>query len=244
MNSYFDSIEKIRHYLVMTSYQDDKEIKSPKRFSISKTFWRDYKCLENCGACCRAFSMDFWEDEFEEFKKIYPEKVELFKPRVIELFGKKDTIFSNYEESTRRLEENNFERCQFLNKENGWCMIHEKNAFTCQFELNRLQYFPKQSRCILNKKKFRNSWRWTKMDGTKGVYCDTLFPASKDVVEKVLNRDLPYFQRLKYLLKRYKINTERIELIISTLTSQAENLLQGNDIDDIVEIESGMKNLF
>lgn len=34
-------------------------LEPPKKLVLSDTFWREYKCFLNCGACCLAFSLDF-----------------------------------------------------------------------------------------------------------------------------------------------------------------------------------------
>lgn len=44
MNSYFDSVEKMRHYLVALSLVPDGDLRPPTTLAVSHTFWRDYTC--------------------------------------------------------------------------------------------------------------------------------------------------------------------------------------------------------
>lgn len=47
----FDSIEKIRQYMVMLSLEPDGDFTPPKYLGVSKTFWRDYTCPDRPFSC-------------------------------------------------------------------------------------------------------------------------------------------------------------------------------------------------
>ena len=54
-----------------------------KDIILSKLFFRELHCPENCGACCFNISLDYFEGwRWEQFKNLYPEKVKRFTKKM------------------------------------------------------------------------------------------------------------------------------------------------------------------
>ena len=191
-----DSVLKLAHYVAMIATAPfdcaGQAFNPPRDLAISPTFWRDYTCPEGCGGCCRAFSMDFNMAEFERFSVVYPALIKQFRTREIVINGTRQVYYSNLHTAQARYRAKLY--CAFLDTQ-GRCTIHDYSPFTCQFELNKLQFFPKRDRAILGKKVYRNGWRYQRVDGGRGALCE-MIAVSAQTVATVLRRDVPLIARL------------------------------------------------
>lgn len=231
MNSYFDSVEKLRGYLVALASVPDGNHRPPGTLAVSHTFWRDYTCPPGCGGCCAAFTMDLWPDEYARLTVAYPALAGEFTPRPVRFFGRDETLYSNIAAARDRMQVR--QKCQFLDGI-GRCGIDAAKPFSCLFELNKLQMFPTRDRVLLSKKLFRNGWRYDRVDGGRGALCEmvAIAPAT---VETVIRRDLPLVERLVWLLDRYAV-PHRGHALLALLAQQAETLRAGGTIAKVTSV--------
>ena len=210
----FDSIMKVAHYLAMIAEEpftfDGVQFVPPGRLAVSPTFWRDYTCPPNCGGCCRAFSMDYWTWEYPAFLDTYPAVAEQFGAYSVAVNGCEFVYYSNRGVARSRFKSKLY--CQFLDPVSGRCSIHDFSPFSCQFELNKLQFFPKRDLCFLGKKVFRNGWQFRRVDGGVGALC-AMVPISAETVEVVKRRDIPLLRRLAEMADRFGIGHSGEKLI-------------------------------
>lgn len=185
-----DSTSKIASYLKSSNLN---------KLILSKLFFRNYTCPSHCGACCPKFSLDYFEGErWENFKKLYPDKVKNFTER--EVNGVK--IYSD------KQEDNSGHHCKHLNMEDGRCGIHKSNPFTCEFELMRFITTESESKALLINKLFGRGWNLTRIDGQKGAKCEMLgFDYDK------LLRDLALLKELNCIAEAWKMETKLPKVI-------------------------------
>lgn len=133
----------------------------PKELRISPAVLRDFKCLANCGACCRDFTLDWLPNEK------MPYKVE---KRTVEVNGKEYEICTDL--NTENIKDKFGKvRCKNLNQENGRCMIHMSHPFSCDFELLRFKSFENYN--MLGHQLFGRGWNMKRVsDGEKGALCE------------------------------------------------------------------------
>lgn len=227
--SSFDSLNKLRYFLELLS--------NPLLIiAVNKTFWGDYTCPPGCGGCCHSFSMDLFEDEFEQFKVNYPEQVEYFKPVQASFFNQEVTIYSNRDLAEIRFKKNTpLERkCMFLSGI-GRCAIHKNTPLLCQFELNKFSFDQKRNRVILRKKLFGRGWNLTRIDNQRGALCEIL-PITPETIEIVKRRDIALLKRLTWLLEQFKVEVNRGHELLDLLDYQYEILKSGGTIKPITII--------
>jgi Fe-S-cluster containining protein len=167
-----------------------KKFSPPKSLTLSPTFWQEYGCYLGCGGCCRAHSLDYTPEEFELFKKIYPDKEKDFTLRNITVNG---YLYEFY----TMLQHNSFEYwgsewCGYLDKETGGCGVHQYNPFSCHMEL--IKFSRMKGNGYIQKKPFGRGWAMKKVvDGEKGILCDFSGMFSLKQFEE---NDLPVFRRM------------------------------------------------
>ena len=112
-----DSIDKIREFIRLSNRE---------KVVLSPMYFRKYSCPENCGGCCKGnVTIDFISSRWDRFKKLYPEKVHLFKTRFIDGVEVHSTQLRSHQHY-----------CQFLDTKNGRCTIHQCVPFSCEFVLS------------------------------------------------------------------------------------------------------------
>jgi len=180
-----------------------------KIINISPNFGRAVSCPENCGGCCLKFSLDFYLGErLEKFKEEYPEE-----------FKKMEFNGVYYTD----VQEDNSDRwCRYLNKENGRCMIHNANPFSCEFELNKVIYNKRMNTTYVMTKKFGRGWNFTRTDGGVGALCEIL-PFS----EKKFLTDIKLFEELHNIAKQINFETWLPEMLEYLNTNKEHIILQG-----------------
>lgn len=127
----------------------------PDKLYISPTLFRSMECVPGCGWCCngpgkRAFSLDYYPTNIEEFKKSYPHLVESLTPIPLFINGKEKVVYSD----SQRDHKNPF--CKHLSQPERRCGIHQANPFSCRFEI--LKGDRKRNIGYLMKKKFSRGW--------------------------------------------------------------------------------------
>lgn len=199
----FDSLHKIAHYLSMISAEpfvfDGLRFTPPARLVISPTFWRDYTCPADCGGCCRAFSMEYFESPGDNQFQLYTFTVN----------EREHVCFSNRHTARPRFLAGEY--CQFLD-DDGRCEIHDRSPFSCRFELNKLQFYPNRDEAWLGKKLYRNGWRYRRVDGGVGALC-TMVSTSSVTVDVVRARDVPLLEELVMLADMFGIRHRGARLL-------------------------------
>lgn len=200
-----DSVDKIitRYFACVTAepftYQD--KVYEPQPLRVSPHVFRSTTCPANCGACCKAYSLDYLPEPMEAHP--YP-----LEKRLIHFNGKRIPIWSDLNQ------DHGGYYCRNVNTENGRCMIHTKHAFSCDFELTRfLQFAVDRSRDSENGKFFPppvtpnrlttklygRGHAMLRVDGKRGSLCEVLEPTEEraaDVTRKLkrLRQWCEYFQ--------------------------------------------------
>lgn len=185
---YQDSLEKIKMYL---------ELCCTDKITISPLFYRDYKCPSHCGGCCPKFSLVYFEGKrWDLFKELYPDYAIKFNKRIYN-----GVII--YEDTQ---EENNNHHCKNLNMENGRCLIHKANPFSCEFELMKVRKI-KEDISIINKL-FGRGWQLKRIDGERGAMCEM-----KDFNYEKFLKDLSLLKELNDYAKKLNYDTILPEVI-------------------------------
>lgn len=208
MPRFSDSTEKIKDYI--KSLEEEVLV-------LSNLFFRDYTCPSHCGGCCPRFSLDYVKDSdrWNEFKTKYPQHLHRFKERIID-----GQVFMSDTQ-----EDHNDYHCRNLNKENGRCMIHEANPFSCEFELMKLGRHPgtyrkslnTESFTILTKKLFGRGWAMKRIDGERGALCEMIpFNYTKFL------RDIELLKELREIVRGFNKEIPKLNLLINYLDSNKE----------------------
>jgi len=218
MPRYFDSFDKIVSYIQVVakdSFEFNSEvIKPPKRLFISKTFFRDFNCVEKCGACCPKFSLDYLNGTDRAELRLNKNSNNL-EERIVKLNGKEVKIYSDMQKG------NDDFFCRHLDKETGRCKIHGIHPFSCDFEIRKLLFFPSKNRALIMKKTFPRGWAMKNVRGTKGVFCK-LIKSSKESI----NKDIELLKELDKIASLFNIETW-IPKIVNLLEVNIEHIQRG-----------------
>ena len=195
-------------------YNIISNLQNAKRVEFSDKFYRDYKCVLGCGACCFKFSLDYYDGtkRWEKFKKTYPKEVSKFK--LIEHEGVK--IYSYNQDDNK----DNY--CGYLNKKTGACGIHKASPLSCSHEPLKFMYNSKEDKVNIIIRPFGRAWNMTRIDGKKGAMCEfynTLSNESANHYKEIINEfkelmkaygfdenKMPKIKDLSYLGTQTKIN--------------------------------------
>lgn len=201
---FFDSqsLSKVRSYI---------ETASADKVILSTGFFRDFKCSLHCGACCKSVNLEYLKDtdRWERFKSNYQELVPLFKE-------KEEGVMSFDNKSQDKY-------CNFLDRENGSCMIHDSAPLPCRFA--PLKFIDKRvssNTSYLNASAYGRAWAFTQLDGTKGTKCEVVESFNYD---KFLN-DLEMIKELHDYAKKLNLKS-KLSYIIDFLESGKESFKQG-----------------
>ncbi len=206
MSKYSDSVGKIKIYFS----EIDKEI-----LHFSPLFLRTLKCPKFCGACCTKFSLDYLKDSnrWRNFVREYPEKVQFFEERKID-----NAVYMSYTQA----ESNSF-YCNFLNKENGLCTVHNSNPFHCEFEIIKLKGqnefdIPSDRIIQVSKKLFTEGDTFRQVDGTIGAKCEI-----EDFTPESFKRDIEMLKELQeHYLQHNLVKNIKLETLINHLETDYE----------------------
>ncbi len=172
-----DSLDKIitRYFTAVTNqdFEWKGRVHKPKPLKLSPGLLRGYTCLENCGACCPRFSLDYLPAETHPYT---------LQPREVYYSGEKITIYSDLQKDHKD------HHCRHLLKENARCQIHGIQPFSCDFELVRPLIFQEsKTPNILTQKLFSRGWNMLRVDGERGALCHMTDP-SPDSIDDVVRR--------------------------------------------------------
>src|SRR5262245_2890718 len=96
----------------------------PRELHVSPLLFRGLDCPPNCAGCCHAITLDYLPHEAPF------DRVPGLVVHDVEFNGKPYQIF-RYTNSPA----NKF--CTYVRMEDGRCMIHDVNPFSCSFEIMR-----------------------------------------------------------------------------------------------------------
>ena len=157
---HFDSVQKIiDRYFVAIAKKDfiiNGVRYSPKPLHISPQIRQGYSCPSSCRACCKNYSMDYLPTENEPHMDLAPHSFRKYVSN-----GKRLKIKTYFAES--------FYYCQFLNKENGRCLIHLERAFSCKIEPLRFREYKDHIWCGVMP--YGRGWNMKKINGERGAIC-------------------------------------------------------------------------
>lgn len=174
--AYNDSLDKV----VMTYFKafakapfmyKGKEV-GPMTTFLSPTLARKLLCLANCAGCCSVrFSLDWlpFEDNYGDNHMV--ERLVMGKP-VLSVFQEPAT------DPTDR-------HCKNVIKENGFCGVHGKHPFSCDFETVRIKHWKELNKAVVGVGPYGRGWQLMKVDGTRGALCEHV---SDEGVEESLRK--------------------------------------------------------
>lgn len=199
--TFSDSIQKIKSYFT----ELDKEV-----LHFSPLFLRTLKCNKFCGGCCPKFSLDYIKDSerWRNFVLQYPEKVSFFKERTSD-----NAVYMSYIQS-----DNKGYYCNFLDKQNGLCTIHNSNPFHCEFEIIKLRgqnefEIPSDRIIQLSKKPFSEADSFRCVDGTVGAKCEI-----EDFKPEAFSRDILMLKELQeYYVEHFLHENLNLKTLINYL---------------------------
>lgn len=179
-----DSIDKIvQSYFVAvtkTMFEYKNKVYRPaKTLSVSPLLFRGFICPSHCGGCCSRFSLDYLPSE---------EQPPGLKRRNVKFNGYVIAIDSDLQE-----EGDHF--CQHLDRDNGRCLIHDYNPFSCDFELIRFLIpvdIEKGGSAYLTQKLYGRGWNFKRIDGKRGALCEMTDPdehSRREVIRKLHRLD-------------------------------------------------------
>lgn len=230
----FDSTDKLKFYLSAFCVEPYEGISPPAVLAISHTFWRDYTCPPGCGGCCKPFSMDLFEDQYQTLIREYPDKVKNFDKREVDLFGTSESFYSNTATQKPLFDKGAGQRCQFLDGI-GRCGIYHARPLPCRMELNKFIFRAGENKILISKKLFGRGWGFQRVDGGKGALCE-MIPIDRVTIEIVKSRDIPLFRRLIKLLDDRGVKNKG-QMFLDILDYQYELLVQNKPIRPITGVE-------
>lgn len=151
---------------------------------VSKLFYRDNTCLENCG-CCMKFTLVYWGDRWERFKLLHPEEIVNF--RQVNFMDK--VVWEDLQSSNKDY------FCKHLDKSNGRCKLHfTQKPIHCEMEPISF------SDGFLTKRPFKEAHIMETLEG-KGATC-----YMSPVDGKVRPEDIKLLKELNTLFNVDKLN--------------------------------------
>ena len=147
----------------------------PKTLVVSPYLFRGFTCPAGCGACCKAYSLDYLPEPTET----HPYKL---TKRLIHFNGRRVPIYSDLNDDHGRY------YCRNVDESNGRCKIHQKHAFSCDFELTRFLQFAANRPNRLTTKLYGRGHAMKRVDDVRGSMCEMLPPSdehARDVARKL-----------------------------------------------------------
>jgi len=163
-----------------------------KPLDISSTIFREARCYENCGACCRSFSLDWLPMEKRPYQ---------MERRTFNLNGRSVVMYSD------KQEQNMGYYCGHLNPKNGHCGVHKNRPLSCDFELLRFHQYEDHNR--LGETLYGRVWNMKRIDNVRGGIC-TIEPPS----EASLNDTIRKLMRLQTWCHHFGVKDNHIPDIV------------------------------
>lgn len=198
---YADSFEKIVHTyftsMVTEPFEYNGKTVAPKPLVISPGIFRDYTCPENCGGCCRPFSLIWLPYE------VLPPEYHHVEPRLVSLNGQPYLVVADMQQDRWDAGEH---YCRNVRMEDGRCGIHKHHPFSCDFEL--LRFTQQNKRVLLNTRLFGRGWSYTRVTGEKGAAC-SIVPGTEITIPDVIRR----LRRLQEWLEYFDLYANHVKTV-------------------------------
>lgn len=131
----------------------------PEKITISSAMLRKFSCTSGCTACCLPFTLDFLPEEVVHSgwnEEVGAEFVSRFKPREVDVNGRKATILS--------YEQYKDPSCPFLRptRENGalGCGFYPRQPLECAAAPQLLMTTRGPGHTLISKRPFGRAWAW------------------------------------------------------------------------------------
>lgn len=209
MPTHTDTFGKIVGYFAMVTkdpFVYNGKIHCPKPLRVSPDIARGYTCPEKCGGCCPRFSLDYLMSE---------DRPGGCTARQATLNSVTVTIMSD------RQTHNTDHHCKYLNQESGRCLIHERNPFSCDFELIRFAKFASNARPNqVTTRLFGRGWQLLKVNGERGASCEIL-----PVTDESRAHTIRKLKRLERWAREFGLNTKVKDIIKWLETNPTEAII-------------------
>src|SRR5262249_19671389 len=129
------------------------KIFTPLPLKVSPLIFRDFGCPSQCGACCKAYSLDYLPSE-----TVHPAATLTNRPVVV-------NGFPYQVRSDRQLDRKDQYYCRHLNLQDGRCGLHGKHPFSCDFELLRFVEHKVDGYWELTHTRYGRFWNMKRIDG-------------------------------------------------------------------------------
>lgn len=218
---YNNSLDKIIHYLQGVARKpfiyNGKIFKPPKKLYISSKFFRGYLCPENCGGCCKNFSLVYFNYNINKFNSDYPQYKDKIKKVQFKING-----FEKEAYELDNSEKQEIDVCSYLGDKKR-CLIHKENPLSCRFELKKVSIDEKNNRTIITKKLFGRGWQLNK---PIGALCRmTTFSLLE------YEQDLRELNELRTIANGFGIS-HNLDLVLNFLVSIKPKLKEGSLLKD------------
>lgn len=175
----------------------------PKKIKVSPSLLRGFSCVENCGACCRDFTLDFLPSE----KEAWHPNDDHIQLRIVNFSGRDVEMYTDWN-LENPVDKFNKIRCKHLNMNNGRCGIHMRHPLSCDFEL--LRFFVSKDSVRLGHQLFGRGWNMQRVtDGERGALCSMLDRTEEDRQDSIRK-----LERLKGWTDHFGLKTH-LETIIN-----------------------------
>lgn len=174
-----------------------------KDLALSPTIFRDFKCLPNCGACCRNVTLEFLSsgEEIPEAAKPYLKTIEFeFDGRTIQLLqdDQSNNPMGDF-------------KCKHLDRSDGRCSIHPyrgmTNPMNCDSFPLKVHMFTREDRPnLFLSGHYSRPHTFTQLDGTKGVKC-YYTELTDENTQSVIQDQLRRLDRLKQWADYFGLDT-------------------------------------
>lgn len=198
----------------------------PRDIKVSSNLLKGFSCLENCGVCCRDWTLDFIGSEPHPYELQIREVV--FNDKIIQIWT--DLNDEGKTDNQGKI------RCKHLNIDNGRCKIHMNHPLSCDFELLRFLTFKDPRPNRLSNQLFGRGWNMQRIDGNRGALC-----SMKDKTEEDRLVTLRKLNRLKEWTDYFSLDTVLPSIIewVRTLPLESNESLHiqhnCNNLDQFLE---------
>lgn len=157
-----DSMDKVvkTYFKAFTTapFEYKGAVVEPMTTFLSPTLARKLLCLANCAGCCSVrFSLDWLPYEDCELDPDLTART---------VMGK--SVFTVFQAPAKPGEDR---FCKNVDHSTGFCKIHGKHPFSCDFETVRIKHWESQNKAVVGVGPYGRGWQLMKVDGTRGALC-------------------------------------------------------------------------
>lgn len=169
----------------------------PKQVRVGPTLARGLTCNPNCAGCCPRFSLDYIPGEELPYE---------MPTRDVFVNGIGYMVYSDKQSPGWHCKHVKFD-------DHGFCGIHGKHPFSCDFEIIRAKIFMAESATnqVLTAP-FGRAWQLLRVDGVRGALCE-VNPANQEYANEAARK----LQRLAMWMEYFEV-PHKIEPVVKYLT--------------------------